>query len=87
MNQITNNTLVKTTIGTGNFERETEKARAFDFGTGLVWFPKSQITVEKIDYMTTTITLPVWLAQAKGMVKRNPYSRNYDWLFNFEIVG
>jgi hypothetical protein len=86
MTDITNNTRVQTTLGPGNFVRETEKAFALDFGTGIVWFPKSQASWETHDHMTATLTLPVWLAQAKGMVRRNPHSRSYDWLFQFETV-
>jgi hypothetical protein len=48
---------------------ETSKAYLVTDGAKEVWLPKSQIEVEKHkDSMTSTVTMPEWLAIEKRLV-------------------
>ena len=53
-------------------ERETEKAVLADFGSGkggLMWLPKSQITIAD-----GIVTMPAWLFRAKLMDNQMAYN-------------
>lgn len=49
----------------GEIRVETEKAFRFYDGKDTVWLPKSQC---EWDEPSKTMTMPMWLAQAKGLI-------------------
>ena len=49
----------------GEVRGETEKAYRFYDGKTTVWVPKSQV---EWDEEEKTMTMPVWLAQERGLV-------------------
>lgn len=65
--------MFNTNISTLDIEKETAKAYGINFGGGVAWFPKSQVS---IDWQTEAnhngirrgvFSLPKWLARNKGM--------------------
>ncbi len=53
---------------TGEIRRETELAILFFDGKTEVWLPKSQLEDRSTYSDGVEITIPAWLAEAKGLV-------------------
>ena len=47
---------------------ETEKAVLVDVENDEVWLPKSVVHVDRLSDGTAEISVPVWLATAKGLI-------------------
>lgn len=57
-----------------NILRQTAKALMLKVGDGAVWLPLSRIAVTTSDD-DVAITLPLWLAKAKGLAYERPTRR------------
>jgi hypothetical protein len=49
-------------------KNETDKAVLVFDGVNEIWLPKSKIHIKKIKAPDVEITLPAWLAKAKGLI-------------------
>ena len=52
----------------GEIVAETEKAWLIFDGTKKEWLPKSQCEIEEKQDGTVVVTMPTWLAKAKGFL-------------------
>ena len=65
--------MFNTNISTMDIEKETDKAYGINFGGGVAWFPKSQVTItwqteaNRNGIKHGTISIPKWLARNKGL--------------------